>query len=81
MKKCEICKKEIKKKDNYVRLTDYLKGEFYKEMFYHTICFNNQIKRQNPEQLQTKKAIINMLAKANRMLNDVGYGEEVYQIK
>jgi len=35
MKKCEICKKEIKKKDNYVRLTDYLKGEFYKEMFYN----------------------------------------------
>lgn len=41
---CEICKKPIMKQDNYVRLTDYLKGEFYAENFYHNKCYTNKIK-------------------------------------
>jgi len=42
---CEICKKPIMKQDDYVRLTDYLKGEFYGENFYHNKCFNDKIKK------------------------------------
>ena len=41
---CRLCKKKIKKKDNYVRLTDYKAGEFYDEGFYHTLCYIDRFK-------------------------------------
>lgn len=74
---CKICHKEIKTKDNYVRLTDYQKGEFLLEFFYHTLCYTNQIKGFNPQQ----KVAMKLLKDASSILNKVqGKPNEVYQI-
>ena len=43
MKTCRICKKEIKKKDNYVELVDYKEGELLDRGYYHNSCYHNQI--------------------------------------
>lgn len=75
LKTCEICKREIKPKDNYCRLTDYHLGKFYIEKFYHTLCFNNQIRGINPEQKKLKALALHTLAKANKMMAKIG-GDE-----
>ena len=41
---CTICNKEIHPKDDYCRLTDYKKGEFYGENWYHTICYIDKLR-------------------------------------
>ena len=81
VKICVLCKKIITSKDNYCRLTDFLKGEFYMESFYHTICYNNQIKGMNPEQTRMKKVAFSMLQRANKLMNRIdGKPEEVYEV-
>jgi len=81
VKICVLCKRIITSKDNYVRLTDYHLGEFYMESFYHTICFNNQIKGMNPEQTKMKKVAYSMLQRANKLMNNIqGKPEEVYEV-
>jgi len=69
IKICGICNKEIKPKDNYCRLTDYKEGEFYSEGFYHIICYNNQLKRENPQQTAIKKLMVGTLLRANKLMN------------
>jgi len=79
LKTCELCKREIKPKDNYCRLTDYHFGKFLQEKFYHTLCFNNQ----RTIQMKTKAMILRTLAQANKMLAKIGGGDEpkeVYEI-
>lgn len=77
---CSICQEEIKRKDNYCRLTDYKLGEFFVEGFYHALCYSKQIKGQNPQQ----KMAMKMLDKANKLLNRIGLDEpepeKVYKI-
>ena len=83
IKTCEICKREIQPKDDYCRITDYHLGEFYLEKFYHTLCYNNQIRAMNPEQKKMKALALATLAKANKMLARVGGGDEpekVYEV-
>jgi len=79
IKICVICKKEIKPKDNYCRLTDYKQGEFFMENYYHTLCYNNQIRGVNPEQ---KKVALALLREVKKLINRAkGEPEEVYEIK
>lgn len=76
---CFLCKKEIAPKDNYCRLTDYAKGIFFTEQFYHSVCYSNQIRGMNPQQ----KVAMSLLSKANKLLNKIGGNDEpdkVYQI-
>ncbi len=74
---CLICQIEIKKKDNYCHLIDYKSGEFFMEGFYHTLCYNNQIKGLNPQQ----KMVASLLDKTNKLLNRVqGEPEKVYDL-
>jgi len=81
IKICVICKKEIKTKDNYCRLTDYKQGKFFLENYYHTLCYNNQIQGLNPEQKKIKKVALGMLQRAGKLMNRIeGKPEEVYQI-
>lgn len=70
---CRICQNQIKPKDNFCRLTDYKKGEFADEGFYHTLCYVNQIKHQNPNQLDVKKTILNLAGRADKMMIEAGY--------
>ncbi len=76
---CKICNEEIKAKDNYLRLTDYHLGKFFMEGFYHTPCFNKQIKGVNPQQ----KVAMKMLDKAHQLLNRMGVEEpkKVYDLQ
>ena len=75
---CRICKQRIKDEDNYVRLTDYKRGDFFMECFYHTLCYNNQLQRKNPEQIAMKNTAAKLLNKAHFLLNKVQ--PEVYDI-
>jgi len=81
IKICKICKKGIKRKDNYCRITDYNKGEFLREGFYHTLCYTQQIKSLNPDQLKMKKVALGMLGKANKIMNKYGLVKEEYHIQ
>ena len=81
MKVCQICKKKIKAKDNYCKLTDYKEGEFFYEGFYHALCYRDQIKGLNPDQLAMKKMAIGMLGKAKHLLGELGLEKKEYQIK
>lgn len=81
VKICILCKKEIKNKDNYCRLTDYKSGEFFCENYYHTLCYNNQIKGINPEQKQMKHAALLTLGKLNQVLERIGGIKKEYEIK
>lgn len=65
---CNICNREIEEKDNYVKLTDYKDGEFYMEGFYHTQCYNQQVRGVNPEQKAMKMATLKTLMKANKLM-------------
>lgn len=66
--KCEICKNPIKKEDNYLRITDYLKGKFFGEAFYHTLCFNDKIKNAITMNKQVlKKKLEGMITKVRGM--------------
>lgn len=69
---CKICKEVIRKKDDYVRLTDYHKGEFHSEGFYHTRCYINQIKHQNPNQQEVMNTIMNLANRTDKLLVDAG---------
>ena len=79
---CIFCKRLIYfKVDNYVRLTDYKEGKFFMEGFYHTTCYNNQIKGMNPEQTKMKKVALGMLQRAQKLMNKVeGKPEEIYEV-
>lgn len=68
---CAICNGKIKPKDDYCRITDYKKGIFYIENFYHTICYNKQIRGENPQQ----KVAMGLLDKVNKLLNRIGVDE------
>lgn len=78
---CAICKKEIRSDDNYCRLTDYKNGVLFMESFYHTFCYNNQIRGLNPEQTKMKKVAFSLLGRAQKLMNKVeGKPEEVYEV-
>jgi hypothetical protein len=70
---CNICKKNIKAKDNFCRLTDYKDGKFFKEGFYHTLCYVNQIKHTNPSQVQVRQLITNLAERCDTMMKEAGY--------
>jgi len=79
---CAICKREIKPKDNYCRITDYNQGVFFMESYYHTLCYNNQVEGKNPEQLKMKKVALGMLANAQKMIDKLqGKPQEVYVVE
>lgn len=74
---CMICNKEIiLDKENYCRLTDYKKGKFFMECFYHNNCYVNQIKFQNPNQIKMQKMFFNLAKRTDKLLNKVGVEEE-----
>ena len=74
---CEICKQVIQPNENYCRLTDYKNGEIFMECFYHTTCYNSQIKGTNPQQ----KMAEGLLNKAQSLMNQLqGKPKEVYQV-
>ena len=52
---CKLCNKEITKEDDYVRLTDYKKGKFFMEGYYHNSCYHAQI--QNAVMLNKEKIL------------------------
>jgi len=81
IKICVLCKKEIKKKDNYCRITDYKNGEFFCENYYHTLCYNNQVKGVNPDQKQMKQAALLTLDKLNQVLERGGGIKKEYEVK
>jgi len=81
LKFCVICKKEIKAKDNYCRLTDYIKGVFFSEGFYHTLCYNNQIRGMNPAQVKMKRLALGVLGKASSLLNQTRGKATEYHIQ
>lgn len=63
-KTCALCLLSIKPDDNYVRLTDYFKGKWLDERFYHTKCYTDRLK--GTEELKAMKS------KAWDVLNRVG---------
>ncbi len=78
---CAICKNIILPDDNYCRLTDYKAGEIFMQCYYHTLCYNNQIRGMNPEQKKMKKLSLAMLQRANKLMDKVeGKPEEVYEV-
>ncbi len=79
---CGLCKMKIfLYKDNYIRLTDFKEGKFFMEGFYHSKCYNDQIKG-GKEMKAMKRMAIGLFGRTNKMLDDAGYkGEKVYEIK
>ena len=65
---CLICNKEIKEKDNYVKVTDYKSGEFYQEGFYHTNCFHDKLSGGKEKQA-IKRVTFGLLSRANKLMN------------
>lgn len=62
---CKICKKQIGKKDNYCRVTDYKQGKFEMEFYYHTQCFIDRINgRDNLDKMMAR----GMMARAIKLL-------------
>ena len=82
IKTCVICKNPINtKKDSYCHLIDYNRGQFFMECFYHTKCYNDQIKGQNPDQKAMKVFALKMLSDTNKLLRKAkGEPEEVYTV-
>ena len=72
---CGICKRPIYlKKDNYVHIEDFLRGNFFKEGWYHTNCYNDTIKGHK-DRMEKAEAILNKAA------DMIGFKEEkVYEI-
>ena len=73
IKKCQICLLGIDlDNDNYCRLTDYRRGKFFTEGFYHAKCFNDRIKGDP----RMKKAMVGLIKKANKLMKNMGVEEE-----
>jgi len=73
IKVCSICNIEITKTDNFIELIDYKKGLMFLKCYYHTDCFNSQIKGKNPQQKAMallKAKSFNVLDKTEKMLDD-----------
>ena len=69
---CEICKKEIKKKDNYCRITDYKEGEFLIEKFYHTQCYNDRLRGKMEKGKMALMAMVgNLVGRADKQLRRI----------
>lgn len=80
LKICEICNKEIKPNDNYCHLIDYKQGKFFCEGYYHTPCYNNQLRGLNPKQQEIQKKALDMLGNLKGMLKERGLMTEQYEI-
>ena len=79
-KPCMICSKEIDlDKDNYVRVTDYFKGAFHTEGFYHNKCYQDRLKGGNIMQ----KMALSLGLRTHKLLDkmDGGKREVIYEIK
>lgn len=78
-KHCMICQKDIDlAKDNYVRVTDYFKGQQHSEGFYHNKCYQDRLKGGNMMQ----KMAASLYARTNKLLDKAGGDKEVvYQIE
>ena len=77
IKICKLCNKEINlDSDDYVRVTDYKKGQELMEGFYHKVCYLDRI---NKGLIARNKGMMEMAARlagrANRLL-DKTVGEE-----
>lgn len=70
---CRLCEKEIHlDKDSYVRLTDYFKGKFYAEGFYHNKCYKDRINKGS----KLQQVAMGLAKRTNKMLDDVGIPKE-----
>lgn len=66
---CNICKRIIfTKTEDYCHLEDFHMGEFWREGFYHTKCFNEKIKG-TPEMNAMKRKAMKLLNAAGKMIN------------
>lgn len=81
IKVCSICKKEIKRNDNYCHLIDYKTGKFFAEGYYHTLCYTDKIQGVNPEQLAMKKSALLTLDRLNKILDGMGVIKKEYEIQ
>ena len=83
-KKCVICKEKIiEKKDRWVRLTDFNRGEQVGEVFYHLECWRDRFNISNSMRKQkmykkTQEAIGGILKKFKEI---VPKKEPVYEIR
>ena len=74
---CVLCKLSIYlEEDNYCRLTDFFKGKFHGENYYHNKCFTDNLKNKD-EMEKMKKAVWGLLNKANLSLDNSGMEVEV----
>ncbi len=80
---CIVCRNMINTDaEDYCRITDYNKGAFYMEGYYHTKCFQERLK--GSKALQSMAASV--LHKANSMMDNLGLtnddgGKKVIEIK
>lgn len=70
---CKICNDQILPKQNYCRLTEFKKGKILDEGFYHTVCYIQQIKHRNPEQVKARAMIMNLARRTDTIMKDAGY--------
>ena len=65
---CVICNRIIfTNVDNYCHLIDYHKGQFEREGFYHTQCFNDKLKGSS-DLSAMKKQTMALLKRAGEMV-------------
>lgn len=63
MKICVRCHKKILKEDDYIRLTDYIRGKQNREEFYHRSCF------RDAQTTPAKKMALMLGARASRIMD------------
>lgn len=71
---CAICKQEIKKKDNYIDLKEFVVGEKTLQTYYHQKCFRDRISgKDNPDKVMLRQ----LMGRVNNMMGKV---EEKYEL-
>lgn len=70
MIKCNLCHEEINlSKDNYVKVTDYKRGNFFMENYYHNKCYNDVLAeiKLNRQKLLVK-SLDKLLVRADQLV-------------
>jgi hypothetical protein len=74
IKPCRICLGEIEtSKESHVKVTDYFKGKFHSEGYYHNKCYLDRINKGMPALLEQARTII---AGSSKLLKDAGYSTD-----
>ena len=68
---CGICHLGIKHVDDYVKITDFIKGQINSEGFYHRQCFRTKL-NGTPELKALQEMAKNIMSRANTAMSRAG---------